>query len=294
MNGIIIVNKEKNLTSHDVVNRIRHVFNTRQVGHLGTLDPIATGVLVVCLNEATKLVPYLENVTKEYVCEISLGASTDTFDSTGQITNKLDEFCVTEEIIDDALHSFIGTSYQTPPKFSAIKINGKKLYEYARRNEEVEVPTRKITIFEIERISPLQLKNGYNTFKFRILVSKGTYIRSVCNDLGIKLGVPAHMSELTRTKNGEFKLASAWTLDDIEHGNYEIISMLDALKDYVFLTGSQFIQKAINGMKISPIEVKKVVGYLPERIAIKDNNQLVAIYLLDLEKYCYKAGRVWK
>ncbi len=292
MNGIIIVNKEKNMTSHDVVNRIRHVFNTRQVGHLGTLDPIATGV--VCLNEATKLVPYLENVTKEYVCEISLGASTDTFDSTGQITNKVDEFCVTEEIIDDALHSFIGTSYQTPPKFSAIKINGKKLYEYARRNEEVEVPTRKITIFEIERISPLQLKNGYNTFKFRILVSKGTYIRSVCNDLGIKLGVPAHMSELTRTKNGEFKLASAWTLDDIEHGNYEIISMLDALKDYVFLTGSQFIQKAINGMKISPIEVKKVVGYLPERIAIKDNNQLVAIYLLDLEKYCYKAGRVWK
>ena len=294
MNGIIIVNKEKNLTSHDVVNRIRHVFNTRQVGHLGTLDPIATGVLVVCLNEATKLVPYLENVTKEYVCEISLGASTDTFDSTGQITNKVDEFCVTEEIIDDALHSFIGTSYQTPPKFSAIKINGKKLYEYARHNEEVEVPTRKITIFEIERISPLQLKNGYNTFKFRILVSKGTYIRSVCNDLGIKLGVPAHMSELTRTKNGEFKLANAWTLDDIEHGNYEIISMLDALKDYVFLTGSQFIQKAINGMKISPIEVKKVVGYLPERIAIKDNNQLVAIYLLDLEKYCYKAGRVWK
>lgn len=294
MNGIIIVNKEKNLTSHDVVNRIRHVFNTRQVGHLGTLDPIATGVLVACLNEATKLVPYLENVTKEYVCEISLGASTDTFDSTGQITNKVDEYSVTEEIIDNALHSFIGTSYQTPPKFSAIKINGKKLYEYARRNEEVEVPTRKITIFEIERISPLQLKNGYNTFKFRILVSKGTYIRSVCNDLGIKLGVPAHMSELTRTKNGEFKLANAWTLDDIEHGNYEIISMLDALKDYVFLTGSQFIQKAINGMKISPIKVKKVVGYLPERIAIKDNNQLVAIYLLDLEKYCYKAGRVWK
>lgn len=294
MNGIIVVNKEINMTSHDVVNRIRRIFNTRQVGHLGTLDPIATGVLVVCLNEATKLVPYLENVTKEYVCEVSLGASTDTFDKTGNIVDIVSDYRVDETTIDEVLRSFLGPSYQTPPVFSAIKIKGKKLYEYARHNENVEVPPRKINVFEIERISSLQLKNGYTTFKFRVLVSKGTYIRSICNDLGIKLGIPAHMSELTRTQNGVFRLDNAWTLDEIMEGKYELISMLDALSNYESIQGEAFIKKAINGMKISPVEVKKVLGHLPEQIVIKERDNLIAIYLLDLEKYCYKAGRVWK
>ena len=155
MDGLIVVNKPAGITSHDVVNKIRRIFNTKQVGHLGTLDPLATGVLVVALNKATKLVPYLENVTKEYVVEATIGLESDTFDSLGVITKSVKPTNITEEIIDKTLESFLGVSEQTPPIYSAIKVKGKKLYEYARNNKEVEIPKRTIEIFEIKRTTPL-------------------------------------------------------------------------------------------------------------------------------------------
>lgn len=294
MDGLIIVNKEAGMTSHDVVSKIRKIFQTKRVGHLGTLDPMATGVLVICLNEATKLVPYLENVKKEYICEITFGMSSDTYDSTGNIVNKTFDFNLDENKVDKTLNSFIGLSYQTPPIYSAIKINGKKLYEYARKNEDVVIPKREIFVYEIKRISKLTYEKDIAKCEFRTEVSKGTYIRSICNDIGIKLGIPALMSGLKRTKNGEFAIQNASTLDEIQKGNYKLISMLDALSSYEIIDNKNLIQKANNGMKISVCDIKNILGMLPQKIVIKDVDKLVAIYLYDIEHNCYKVGRVWK
>ncbi len=294
MDGLIIVNKEVGITSHDVVNKVRRIFNTRQVGHLGTLDPLATGVLVVCINEATKLVPYLENVSKEYVCEITMGISSDTYDISGNVLKRVKNFNISEEKIDEILKSFLGDSLQTPPLYSAIKIKGKKLYEYARKNESVELPLRKIHVDAIERISPLCYEGEVAKFSFKTTVSRGTYIRSICNDFGEKIGIPCLMSNLERTRNGEFTISMAQTLDEIASGNYKPISMLEALSSYPVIDNFHCINKATNGMKISSLVIKELLGYFPKSIVIKDKDKLVAIYILDLEAHCYKAGRVWR
>ena len=293
MDGLIVVNKPAGITSHDVVNKIRRIFNTKQVGHLGTLDPLATGVLVVALNKATKLVPYLENVTKEYVVEATIGLESDTFDSLGVITKSVKPTNITEEIIDKTLESFLGVSEQTPPIYSAIKVKGKKLYEYARNNKEVEIPKRTIEIFEIKRTTPLIEDGDTIKFSFKVVVSKGTYIRSLVYDFGQKLGVPALMSALERTRNGVFSISSSSTISDIEEGNYQIISMLDALSDYKVIDNDECYQKAKNGMKISPKVVKEILNDMPSLIVIKHEDKLIGIYQLDKEINGYVAGRIW-
>ena len=170
MNGLIVVNKHQGVTSHDIVNDIRHIFKTKQVGHLGTLDPLATGVLVCCIGEATKLVQFLESVSKEYVCEAIIGIGSDTYDSTGNILEqvKVDSESLNVELIDNCLSSFLGKSKQRPPMFSAIKVDGKKLYEYARHGKSVEVPERDIEIYNIERISNVEFDDGVAKFKFKV------------------------------------------------------------------------------------------------------------------------------
>lgn len=284
MNGLLIVNKEKNYTSHDVVGELRRIFHIKQIGHLGTLDPLATGVLVVCLGEATKLVPYLENMDKEYIAEITLGISSDTYDITGTIVDEKKVPQYSENKIDEVLQQFLGEMVQTPPMYSAIKVKGKKLYQYARQNQDIEVPKRNIKISNIKRLTPLRYEMNLAKFTYQVTVSKGTYVRSLCYDIGKNLGIPSLMSELTRIRSGQFSLAQAVTLDEIKDGKYQLISMLDAIGELPSVEKEFFIQKAKNGMKISLRDVQEEFNTLPQKLVIKQQDKLIAIYVYDEEK----------
>jgi len=174
MNGIVLINKEKGKTSRDVVNLLSKKFNTRKVGHAGTLDPLATGLLIIGINNGTKILELLTMDEKEYIATVKIGIQTDTYDITGNIIEEKKDFSIDKEYLENTLKSFIGKYYQEVPKYSAVKINGKKLYEYARNGEEIELPKRFVEIKEIEL---LEFKE--DEFKFKVLVSKGTYIRSL-------------------------------------------------------------------------------------------------------------------
>ena len=225
MDGILLINKEANMTSHDVVNKVRRILKTKKVGHCGTLDPDATGVLVVCVNKATKALQFLTSENKEYIATLCLGVSTDTYDASGTVTEEK-EFTGIDNV-EDVFQSFLGPQLQIPPIYSAIKVNGKKLYEYARNNEEVVIEPRNVEINEIEI---LDIYDNYITF--RVKVSKGTYIRSLCVDIAKKLGYPGHMSKLIRSMSGDFKLEDCFSLDDVEQGNFKMLSLEEAFASF--------------------------------------------------------------
>lgn len=210
LNGIINIHKEAGFTSHDVVAKMRGICRQKKIGHTGTLDPQATGVLPVCLGSATKLCDMLTDKDKEYVAELLLGQVTDTQDTTGQV---LEEHPVTvsEEDVRVAIMSFVGDYAQVPPMYSALKVNGKKLYELAREGKEVERAARPVHIAEIE-ILDMTLP----VVKIRVACSKGTYIRTLCNDIGAKLGCGGTMQSLVRTRVGNFRLDEAVTLSQLE------------------------------------------------------------------------------
>lgn len=210
LNGIINIYKEKGFTSHDVVAKMRGICRQKKIGHTGTLDPDATGVLPVCLGSGTKLCDMLTDKDKEYVAELLLGVETDTQDVSGQVL-KQQEVTVSEEQVREAIMSFQGEYMQVPPMYSALKVNGKKLYELARAGKEVERQARPVFIHEIE-ILELQLP----VVKLRVACSKGTYIRTLCADIGEKLGCGGTMQSLMRTKVGSFSLEKAVTLSQLE------------------------------------------------------------------------------
>ncbi len=209
-NGIINIYKEKGFTSHDVVAKMRGICKQKKIGHTGTLDPDAEGVLPVCLGSGTKLCDMLTDKDKEYVAELLLGVETDTQDITGQILREC-EPVMDEAAVRDAVMSFCGEYMQVPPMYSALKVNGKKLYELARAGKEIERQPRPVNIHEIE-ILEMQLP----VVKFRVACSKGTYIRTLCADIGEKLGCGGTMKSLLRTKVGIFELPEAITLAELE------------------------------------------------------------------------------
>ena len=213
---IINVNKPSGMTSRDVVNILCRVFDTKKVGHTGTLDPIASGVLICCTHEDTKMVELLTSTDKEYEVEMKLGIKTDTGDITGTVIEEKSKD-VDEESIKGCINNFIGSYLQEVPIYSAVKVNGKKLYEYARANEEVKLPKREVNIY-----SNLFLEKNNDLVKFRVLVSKGTYVRSLINDICQKLNTVGTMTNLIRTAQGPFKLEDSNTLEDIEKGNASI------------------------------------------------------------------------
>ena len=225
MNGILVVNKEKGYTSLDVVNIVSKVLNTKKVGHTGTLDPIAEGVLVLTIGMCTKLCDYLTSNYKEYDAEFELGYETDTLDNTGSVL-KTSNKKVSEEEIVNVINSFVGEYNQEVPKYSAVKINGKKLYEYARNEEEVSLPSRLVDIKNIEVIDVGKV------IKIKCMVSKGTYIRSLIRDIGVKLGTYATMTNLLRTKQGMFDIKTSYKLEDIKNGTYELIKVEEVFKEY--------------------------------------------------------------
>ncbi len=224
MDGIVNVNKPLGITSHDVVYRLRKILNIKKIGHTGTLDPEASGVLPMCVGKGTKLAEYLTASDKQYLAILKLGAFTDTQDATGEVLETF-EVNVSQKQICDAVKRFIGEIQQIPPMFSAIKIDGKKLYELAREGKTVEREARTITIHNIE-IKKIDLDN--NTIEMLVDCSKGTYIRTLCNDIGAALGCGGHMWALCRTKSGRFDIDKAFTLEQIE----EMVTK----EDFSFLT----------------------------------------------------------
>lgn len=265
MNGIIVVNKKSGYTSRDVVNIISKTLGTKKVGHTGTLDPIAEGVLIVCIGKCTKLCDYFTSNMKEYLAEFELGYETDTLDNTGNITKKSNKIVNQEEIIK-VINSFKGEYNQEIPKYSAVKINGKKLYEYARNNIEVSLPTRLVNIKEIE------ILNINNNIKIRCIVSKGTYIRSLIRDIGNKLGTYATMTRLIRTKQGEFDIKNSYTIEDIKNNNYKLYTIAEIFNNYPKINmNAELYKKISNGVIIdNSFNSKYVLFY--------HNNELISLY----------------
>ena len=264
MDNIIVINKDKDYTSRDVVNVIGKIFNTKKVGHTGTLDPLATGVLIVCMNKALKVVDLITASDKEYIAKVVLGIDTDTLDITGNIINEC-RTNVNVDMVKSVLNSFIGKSIQEVPKYSAVKVNGKKLYEYARNGIDVELPKREIQIFDIELISDIDIVDGHQEFSFRVKVSKGTYIRSLIRDIGIKLGCFACMKELTRTKQGKFSIDESYTLNDIKNGNYKLLNIKDVIDIEKVVVSDNMLFKIKNGMILDKF-------FISDKALILDNN----------------------
>lgn len=275
MNGILVVNKEENFTSRDVVNKLSHILNTKKIGHTGTLDPIATGVLVITIGKYTKLSDALMSKYKEYIAEFIIGKSTDTLDITGNILEEKEANISNDEIIK-AINNFKRSYNQEVPIFSAVKVNGKKLYEYARNNESVELPSKMVDIKEIE---VLEIKD--NIVKFKCLVSKGTYIRSLIRDIGISLNIPTCMKSLVRTKQGNFKIEDSYTLKDIENNKFKLLDIDKVLDlDIIDIDKNQDIYKrVINGIKFDlNISSKPFVLF-------KRDNEKIAIYKRESDNY---------
>lgn len=276
MNGVIVVNKEKGMTSFDVVHEIKKIFHTKKVGHTGTLDPLAEGVLIVCIGNATKIVELITAKDKEYIAEAKLGIKTDTLDTEGEIVDKKD-FNI--ELLEDTLNSYKKTYLQEVPIYSAVKVNGKKLYEYARNGIEVELPKKEVTIKEIELLS-----SSNDTFKFRCLVTKGCYIRSLINDIASSMNTYATMTSLVRTKQGKTTINDAYTLEEIRNNNYKLYT-IDEVLDYPVIEVDEYLEKKIsNGMKIdNTFNIK-------DKVIFKNkDNKLLGIYEVDQEKL-----KVWK
>lgn len=264
MDNIIVINKDKDYTSRDVVNVIGKIFNTKKVGHTGTLDPLATGVLIVCMNKALKVVDLITASDKEYIAKVVLGIDTDTLDITGNIINEC-RTNVNVDMVKSVLNSFIGKSIQEVPKYSAVKVNGKKLYEYARNGIDIELPKREIQIFDIELISDIDIVDGHQEFSFRVKVSKGTYIRSLIRDIGVKLGCFACMKELTRTKQGKFSIDESYTLNDIKNGNYKLLNIKDVIDIEKVVVSDNMLFKIKNGMILDKF-------FISDKALILDNN----------------------
>lgn len=266
MDGIILINKPLNCTSHDVVNKVRKICHTKKVGHCGTLDPLASGVLVLCINKATKALQFITSEDKEYIATITLGKATDTYDLEGKITSEKEyQNDLTLKQVEETLKTFLGKQKQVPPIYSAIKVNGKKLYEYARNNEKVEIEPRDIEIYSLELLSFEK-----NEIKIRTHCSKGTYIRSLCVDIASALGYPGVMSSLIRTKSGHFALEDCITLEDLEQNPNQCIPIEEAFKDFKSLI--------IEDEKIV-YHGKTISSSLEGQVAIKSKEgKILAIY----------------
>ena len=252
MNGVININKPLGITSHDVVYRLRKILSVKKIGHTGTLDPDASGVLPMCVGRATKTADMLTAKDKQYIAEVTLGARTDTLDKTGTVLETA-EVNVCEEDIKEVIKKFIGDIEQIPPMYSAIKVNGKKLYELARKGEEIE---RKPRCVRIDNIEVLDINLPEKKLSILVDCSKGTYIRTLCDDIGKELGCFAHMSGLIRTKSGRFDIKESYTLEQIEEmfkaGDLSFITSIDKVfEEFERITiPDKFAQKMCNGTQV--------------------------------------------
>ena len=272
MNKILVVNKPSGYTSRDIVNIISKKFNTKKVGHTGTLDPIATGVLVLPIGKALKVSELLTSDRKEYLAGVILGYETDMLDITGKITKKNIPHADKKEI-EEVLNSFIGKYYQEVPMYSAVKVGGKKLYEYARSGTSVTPPSKEVEIYNISLVEEPTYHDDIIEFKIKVSVSKGTYIRALIRDIAYKLNTYGTMKSLVRTKQGIFDITSSYTLEDIMSDNYRLLTIEEALPNIkVTKPDDNLLKKIKNGMVVD----KFFEGEL-SLIEDKDSNE-IAIY----------------
>ncbi|WP_047267061.1 tRNA pseudouridine(55) synthase TruB [Marinitoga sp. 1197] len=293
--GFLLVDKPAGITSHDVVDIIRKRFSTKKVGHSGTLDPFATGLLILGINKGTKLLEYLQHQNKKYYVKAKLGIITDTYDITGEIKEKYNPEKIHIEKLKEIILSFKGKYMQVPPMYSARKYNGKKLYELAREGKIIKMPPKEVEIYSIENIKISE--NG--TFEFECEVSSGTYIRSLIMDIGYKSGIGAVTMELRRLKIGKFKIEDSVKLDDIS----DIIPLFEMLSFPSVLLNEKGIQRALNGNHIFLEHVEKYEEFKKgEFISLIDKEKnLIAVaiaernskFLNTLEKHG-KNERVFK
>lgn len=260
MNGIIVINKEKNWTSNDVVQKIKGIFHEK-VGHTGTLDPLATGVIPILIGKGTQLSKYLINHDKEYIATIKLGYKTSTGDLEGNVVEQKDvsEGMLEEDFVNKVLKQFEGKITQIPPIYSAIKVNGKKLYEYARKAQDVEIPSRNIEIYEIELIS---ISKEDMEITYRVHCSKGTYIRTLCEDISEKLGTVGYMKELQRTRVGKFSIQNSLKMEDMNNNEKvqeNFISIEKFLEDKEKIElNSEKMKLFLNGVRIKYVKKDEV------------------------------------
>jgi tRNA pseudouridine55 synthase len=286
MEGVLLLNKPVGMTSHDCVAKMRRLAKTKKVGHTGTLDPDVTGVLPICIGRATKIVEYLTASSKTYEAEVTIGYSTTTEDSSGDVVErKIVNPPISKIEVEQVLQSMHGSIEQVPPMYSAVKIKGKKLYEYARAGIEVERPSRTITINEIQLLDEVKTEGNLTKFHFRVTCSKGTYVRTLAVMIGERLGYPAHMSHLIRTKSGEFDLANCLTFEEIEDAiesgtlQDSLLTIGDALKDLPkLIIHDTLTEKVKNGAVLElPLEFQELEVGSP--IAVYDNDgSCIAIY----------------
>ncbi len=299
MDGIINIYKEKGFTSHDVVAVVRKTINQKKVGHTGTLDPDATGVLPICIGRGTKLSDYIMAAEKEYLAEVTFGITTTTEDASGDILEQK-KVVFNEKDIKKAVGSFVGEIEQIPPMYSAIKIDGKKLYQLAREGKEIERKTRKVEIKKIEILEFLPP----NKIKISVTCSKGTYIRTLCKDIGEKLGFGAHMSSLERTRSGAFIKENAITLTKLKtlkeesRLNEVVLPMEKALESYGRIFVNEKADKLIhNGCKIYSQYFEKTDKeiLIGETVTAYDSKgMLVGIFTIieDDKKVCIKPLKI--
>ncbi|WP_232805328.1 tRNA pseudouridine(55) synthase TruB [Lactobacillus crispatus] len=279
LNGILVIDKDKGMTSADVVYHLRRVLHIRKIGHAGTLDPEVTGVLPIAIGQATKLIEMMHTRPKEYIGTGLFGYSTDSYDATGTVLKEkklIQPFSGAE--IQENMNKFVGEIVQVPPIYSAVKVNGKHLYEYAREEIEVERPQRKVEVkqYDLTKEPVFDINTGQESFDFKIKCSKGTYVRSLVNDLGEKLDCPATMTYLRRTASSGFDITQAVKLKEIEENPKkatELIQPVDAFfKEYtqVDLTEEKWL-KVKNGAGIS-LETNA------KKVALRYNKKVKAIY----------------
>ncbi|WP_397537556.1 tRNA pseudouridine(55) synthase TruB [Rummeliibacillus pycnus] len=287
--GILPLWKERGMTSHDCVFKIRKILHTKKVGHTGTLDPGVEGVLPICIGNATRLAEYLTDTGKVYEAIIEIGTTTTTEDAEGEVVEEdTTEKHITRTQVLEALKSLTGVISQTPPMFSAVKVNGRKLYEYARSGEVVDRPTRQITIYALDLLDDCEIYEGKSiTFPVRIACSKGTYIRTLAVQIGEELGYPAHMASLVRTKSGTFTIDDCVTLEQLQE-KVENEQLRDCIKplEYALMDFPQ--------IEITPDILKKIINgqVLPmhpsleehDKIVYMENNKAVAVYVKHPEK----------
>ena len=291
MDGILITDKPAGMTSHDVVNRVRRILKTKKVGHTGTLDPFATGVLVMLVGKATRLAQFVDKDEKEYEAVIRFGFETDTGDRTGSPKSKVQSpKSLRKEDIESVLPQFRGEIEQIPPMYSAKKVAGRKLYEHARKGVEIAREPVKITIRKLEIVDPTQIIEPFSEVRIRVVCSAGTYIRTLAEDIGRAVGVGAHLDALRRTRAGRFSIADATTLGDMEKSD----------DPTAFLLPLEEVVGHIKGFVLEETRVKKTIRGLSTRIdqdgfengesvkMLAPNGEIVAIGIFDADESCIR------
>lgn len=266
MNGILVINKEKGITSAEELNEIKSILNLDSIGHTGTLDPIASGVLVCLLGKYTKLSDSITSLTKEYIATVRIGVKTNTLDLTGKVLEMKDE-SIDIEKLKKVINSYKKTYMQEVPLFSSVRINGRHLYEYARAGvPDIDLPKREVTIYDIELLNVSD-----NSFSFKCLVSKGTYIRSLIRDICNELNILGTMSDLVRTKQGIFDIKDSFTLEDIKNNNYKLYNIENVFDYESRIIDDSNRTKIMNGNVLEKNSTKDYIFFY-------ENDSLKVIY----------------